>query len=161
MDNPILLRQAVRKFQSTKLSNEDIDKLITAFQASPCALGKAEVVQGITVSDSAYVEKIEKATDNSCYGAPFIFVIVTKKGSRFGERDASVAAENVMIQAAALNLGSVYVMSGALTLNSHPDLLKKLGIGDDYEASVLVPVGQPENKLIQPDRNNRYKVIQH
>lgn len=64
-----------------------------------------------------------------------------------------------MVQAAALNLGSVYVMSGALALNDHPEILSQLGIDQGYSLSVIVAVGQAAEPAAVPDRTHRYKLI--
>lgn len=88
-----------------------------------------------------------------------LFVIAGKKDSPFGERDASAAAENVMVEAARHSLGSVYVMSGALALNSQPDFLRKIGFDDGYKALVIVAIGKPASNSKAPDRSKRYKLI--
>lgn len=159
MAKAILERRAVRKFEDTPVNKADVDQLVAAFEAAPCALGQSDDMEGLVVEDPTMVAKVEDATDNACYGAPLLFVIANKSGSRFADRNGSVAAENVMVQAASLGLGSVYVMSGALKLNDHPDVLKDLGIDDGYEATVIVPVGKAAGNVAAPDRSSRYKVI--
>ncbi len=147
--NAIFEREAVRKYTNEEVEEEKIQKLINAFQASPCAMHQTDVME----------LKIEDSTDNSCYNAPLIFMINTKKDSQFGERDASVAAENVMVEAADLGLGSVYVMGGVFALNKFPELQKELGMDEGYETTVLVPIGYPADKEQVEDRSNRYKVV--
>lgn len=77
------------------------------------------------ITDPELLKKIEDNTNNSCYNAPLVFMINTKKDSQFGERDASVAAENVMVEAVDLGLASVYVMGGVIALNKFPKRFKK------------------------------------
>ena len=115
-------RRAVRKYQSKPVSENDIQALIEAFQASPCAMKQTDDLRGIVVTNEEFRQRIEHSTNNSCYGAPLLFILTTKKESKFGERDSSVAAENIMLQATALGLGSVYIMCGALALNDDSDL---------------------------------------
>ena len=74
---------------------------------------QADVMNLVVVKDEGLRQEIENATDNSCYNAPILFVINTKKNSMFGEGDESVAAENIMLEATDLGLGSVYIMGGA------------------------------------------------
>lgn len=50
---------------------------------------------------------IADTNNNACYGAPLLFVLAAKHGSQFAERDAYVAAENIMVEATSLVLGSV------------------------------------------------------
>lgn len=133
-------------------------KLIDAFQASPCAMNQTDVMELSVIAKPELLKKIEDSTDNSCYNAPLIFMINTKKDSQFGERDAFVAAENVMVEAADLGLGSVYVMGG-FALNKFPELQRELGMDEGYETTVLVPIGYPAYKEQVKDRRNRYKVV--
>ena len=76
----------------------------------------------------------------------------------FGERDASVAAENIMLEAMDLGLGSVYIMGGAAILNDHADVLKELGIDSDFEVTVIVPVGKIAEESEKEDRSQHYQV---
>lgn len=114
--NAIFERRAVREYTNEKIDEEKIQKLIDAFQAAPCALHQTEVMELSVITDPELLKKIEDNTNNSCYNAPLVFMINTKKDSQFGERDASVAAENVMVEAADLGLASVYVMGGVIAL---------------------------------------------
>lgn len=120
--NAIFEREAVRKYTNEEVEEEKIQKLIDAFQASPCAMHQTDVMELSVITKPELLKKIENSTNNSCYNAPLIFMINTKKDSQFGERDASVAAENVMVEAADLGLGSVYVMGGVFALNKFPEL---------------------------------------
>lgn len=86
-------------------------------------------------------------------------MINTKKDSQFGERDASVAAENVMVEAVDLGLASVYVMGGVIALNKFPEVQKELGMDEGYETSVLLPIGYPDDNGKPEDRSNRYKIV--
>lgn len=122
--NAIFKRRAVREYTSKKVDEEKIQKLIDAFQAAPCALHQTEVMELSVITDPELLKKIEDNTNNSCYNAPLVFMINTKKDSQFGERDASVAAENVMVEAVDLGLASVYVMGGVIALNKFPEVQK-------------------------------------
>lgn len=151
-------RRAVRKFKADAVSDEDIKKIVAAFQTSPCGMHQADVMNLVVVKDKGLRNKIEQATGNSCYNAPVLFVINTKKDSMFGERDASVAAENIMLEATDLGLGSVYVMGGAVKLNDDADLQKELGIDQAYQTTVIVSVGEIAEEPEKEDRSHRYQV---
>lgn len=151
-------RRAIRSFKEDAVSDEDIKKIIAAFQTSPCGMHQPEVMNLVVVKNSGLRNKIEQATANSCYNAPVLFVINTKKDSMFGERDASVAAENIMLEAADLGLGSVYVMGGAVKLNDHVDVQQELGINSAFQTTVIVAVGQAAEQPKEEDRSNRYQV---
>lgn len=159
MTDSVLTRQAVRKFSNESLPKAEVLQLVAAFQAAPCGMHQADVMQATVVTQKDLLAKVEKASGNACYDAPLLFVISTKKGSQFGERDASAAAENIMIEANSLNIGSVYIMSGALKLNSDTPLKKELGIDAGFKTQVIVSAGYPAAKAEKEDRSHRYKVV--
>ena len=97
-------------------------------------------------------------TVSSCYNAPVLFLINTKKDSEFGERDASVAAENIMLEATDLDLGSVYIMGGAARLNDFNDLQQELGIDPAFKTTVIMAVGKSAVEPEKEDRSKRYQV---
>ena len=69
-----------------------------------------------------------------------------------------MAAENIMLEAADLGLGSVYVMGGAVKLNDHVDVQQELGINSAFQTTVIVAVGQAAEQPKEEDRSNRYQV---
>lgn len=157
MDDPILKRVAIRKYTTDKVAADDVEKLIVAFQAAPCGMHQTDDMRMTVVQDNLLLNKIEALTENACYDAPLLFVISVKRSSIFGERDASVAAENIMIEATSLGLGSVYLMNAARILNSDAELKNNLDISEDYEASVIVACGYAAEHP-NSDRSNRYKI---
>lgn len=159
MSDPVLERYTVRKFTSDQVSEINIEKLVAAFQAAPCGMHQMDVLRGVVVTDDQLRQTIEEANNNACYGAPLLFVLAAKHDSQFAERDASVAAENIMIEATSLGLGSVYVMGGAVALNQHADLLKKLDLPDGFDVEVIVAVGQAAAEPAHADRSHRYQLV--
>lgn len=151
-------RRAVRKYTDEPVKTADVNELINAFQAAPCGMHQTDVMQAIVVTDPELRSAIEQASNNACYRAPLLFIIATKQDSNFGERDASAAAENIMLEATDLGYGSVYIMGGALALNKQPALLKKIGVPDGFNVTVIVPVGQTAEQPDLADRANRYQV---
>ena len=151
-------RRATSQFLTNSISDDKIQKIVAAFQTSPCGMHQNDVMNLVVVKDEALRKEIEKATDNSCYGAPVLFIINTKKENMFGERDASVAAENIMLEAADLGLGSVYVMGGAIKLNDYTDIQRELDIDPDFQTTVVVPVGKIAREPEKEDRSSRYQV---
>lgn len=159
MTNPILVRQAVRKFKQDKIDEAAIKHMIQAFNAAPCGLNETQIMQCTVVEDQANLAKIQQKVGEAVYGAPLIFLIATEKDNQFGPLDAAAAAENVMIAAADLGLGSVYSMSGGMALNEYPDTLAELGVPDNFEAQVAVCIGKPMQELKELNRDNRYRIV--
>ena len=151
-------RRTVRNFTAESVLDDEIKSLVEAFQTSPCGMHQADVMNLVVVKDEGLRNEIEKVTGNACYNAPVLFLINTKKDNMFGERDASAAAENIMLEATDLGLGSVYVMGGAVKLNDFADIQKELGIAQDFETTAIVPVGKIAEEPAKEDRTSRYQV---
>lgn len=83
-------RRAVRKYSNEAISDEKIQEMIAAFQTAPCGMHQANVMNLVVVKEEGLRNKIEEVTNNSCYNAPVLFLINTKKDSEFGERDAQL-----------------------------------------------------------------------
>lgn len=157
MSDPVLKRVSVRKFSREAVSEADVEKLVKAFHASPAAMGKFENMQAVVVQKPKYLDEVENAINGHGHNAPLLFVIATRKDDPMGERNASVAAQNVMIEAASLDLGSTYTLF-AMELNKNPEVMSHIGIDHGFEASVIVAIGHPEEELKEVDRSGRYKV---
>lgn len=72
-------RRAVRKYSNEAISDEKIQEMIAAFQTAPCGMHQANVMNLVVVKDEGLRNKIEEVTNNSCYNAPVLFLINTKK----------------------------------------------------------------------------------
>lgn len=158
MTDCVLTRRAVRKFTKESIPDAEVGQLIAAFNAAPCGMHRMEDMRGVVVKDKNLREKVEASSDHACYDAPLLFIITTKTSSNFGERDASVAAENIMVEANSLNIGSVYVMGGALKVDQDKTLRHELEIDDDQTVQVIVSLGYPAEKPEAEDRSHRYQV---
>lgn len=158
MSDPILNRYSVRKFTDEPVSEAAIEKLVAAFQAAPCGMHQMDVLRGVVVTDSGLKQTIADANNNACYGAPLLFVLAAKHDSEFAERDASAAAENIMVEATSLGLGSVYVMGGAVKLNQQSAVLQQLDLPTGFDVEVIVAVGKAAVEPEHEDRSHRYQL---
>lgn len=158
MDDPVLNRYSVRKFTGEQVGDDDVQKLAAAFQAAPCGMHQMDVLRGVIIKDDQLRQTIANANNNACYNAPLLFVLAAKHDSQFAQRDASVAAENIMIEATSLGLGSVYVMGGAVALNKQPDVLKQLGLPVGFDVEVIVAIGKAAEAPAKEDRTQRYQL---
>lgn len=158
MTDCILTRHSSREFKENSLTEAEISQLIAAFQAAPCGMNQTDVMQGIVIKDKKITNEIDSITSNSCYHAPVLFLINTKTTSEFGVRDASVAAEIIMIEANSLNIGSVYVLSAAQRINQSKQLREELKISKDFKCQVVVCLGYSAEDKEVPTKRNRYQV---
>ena len=87
-------------------------------------------------------------TDVVCYNAPVLILICTEKDQQWANVnlvDSVLAAENMFLKAYELGLGTCY-MGFVQFLNSKPDVLRKMGVPENYEMMVPLILGHPKTK---------------
>lgn len=159
-ENAIQKRYACRSFLTEQITEEQRELLIKAAQAAPVAMGDYSTVKLTVVQDQHLRNMIEQETahgmpmigEHPTYQAPTLFIISVKENTQFPVIpycNASCMAENIMIQVAALELASVYIMTVPTVMQKKPELLRTLDIADGFFPAVMVAVGKektPNNK---------------
>lgn len=82
--------------------------------------------------------------DHTTYGAPTPALVCARVGPEHPAvacGGASCIAENVMVQATALGLASVYVMAVPTVMQGKPELLEALQLREGFLPLVMVAVG--------------------
>jgi nitroreductase len=86
--------------------------------------------------------------DVVCYNAPVLILVCTEKDKQWSNvnlLDSVLYAENMFLKAYELGLGTCY-MGFVQFLNSKPEVLKKIGIPENYELMVPFILGYPKAK---------------
>lgn len=136
-------RYSCRMFSSKPVEEEKIDKILEAARLAPSAKNKQPCHVWI-VRDRESLSRIDKAT--SCrYGAPLVMVVGFSRdiawtreadGKCHGDIDATIMATHIMLEAAQLDVNSVWV-----------DAFKPSVLGEQfpefagYEITCLMPMG--------------------
>lgn len=145
-------RRSVRKFKSTAVPKEHLDKILEAGNYAPTPRNRQAwkflVIQDRETLDHIKEECIKVAGEDAReyytdYLSAPVYVIVlayTKTKNPVNDITAgALAAENIMIAARALGYGTVYCV------NSIPENITKgvLNIPDDYKRVCITPIGIP------------------
>ena len=102
----------------------------------------------------------ERAKDpnfNPFGGAPTVILITADKTARFAEIDCALAAENILIAAESLGLGSLIMTSTELLFKPEKgrELKKELGVPEGYEHVCVVALGyKDESPPAKPRRKD-------
>lgn len=94
------------------------------------------------LSDSAK-KRIDTDKDLFFYNAPVVILICAKEG-RFSVQDCSCAAQNMMLAARSLGLGSCWIGFADVALNKNRKRLNGLGVPNDMYVIATLTVGYPE-----------------
>jgi nitroreductase len=137
-------RKSIRAYQDKPVAREKIERMLEAGRLAPSANNR-EPWHFIAVTNP---EK-RKALSKGMYAkfianAPLVIVVCgdKKASSDWYAIDASLAAENMVLTAVSEGLGTCFVGSF-----DEADVRSVLGVPDNFEALVMIPIGYPQEKL--------------
>lgn len=187
----ILERRSIRRYKPEQINREDLNTILEAGLSAPCAGGRQSVAivacqnreinrtlgkinhsffHGRMSTAAAYISKEQPsiADDPSLtdglYGAPTVVTLFAPKNFLYAIPDCCVAAENMMLAAHSLGIGSCMIMRAEDTFESDfgKQLQKDWGIDENLQAKVFVILGYPatEPPKSKPRKDNRLKVVE-
>ncbi len=163
-------RRSIRSYMDAPVSKEQLLQVIEAGTWAPNGIGDEQwrfvVVQNRKlikyVSDETKKLLVElnhpfaeqtagTDSDTVCYDAPVLILICVEKNQQFtGEQltgyylpDCVLAAQNIFLKAYELGLGTCY-MGLVYLLKNKPDVLKTIGVPENYELIVPLILGHPK-----------------
>ncbi len=182
-------RRSIRKFQDKQIDREDLEKIIEAGLYAPNA-GGGQRTKIVAVHNKELAEKIGRLNlahfdrsrlsggyvsaeqpsiiDNpdiksGFYGAPTVCVIFGAKNFLYSIPDAFCCAENMVLEAANLGIGSCIIARGEETFDNGigMELLKEWNIPDTDTARCFVILGYCDGDYpkIKPRKENRSLII--
>lgn len=138
-------RYSVRKFQDGPVSRKLIEKILRAGQAAPTACNR-QPQRVLAVESGEGMERLRRCT-GSHFGAPAALLVCFDRdqcwvrqcdGKHSGEIDASIAATHMMLEAASLGVGTVWVMDFI------PEAVRReFELPDQLEPVALLMMGYP------------------
>lgn len=171
--NVIKKRRSVRTYTKEQLSQENLDLIIEAGIYAPTACNEqpwhftiiqnpemlahinAECSRNMALSDTDWIRKMgANPAFRVTYNAPTLIIVSGKKDATALAADCSAAIENMILAAASLGIGSVW-----LGLVNHffkaKDAMQDLGIPEGYEPfyGVVFGYNANEKEAVGPKRN--------
>jgi nitroreductase len=167
-------RRSVRSYTDKPVSREQIEKVLEAGTWAPNAIGN-EPWRFVVIQNKGLIKYVSDETkillretshpfaersawtdaDTICYDAPVLILICTEKNqqlSSFYLSDCVLAAQNMFLKAYELGLGTCY-MGLVFLLKDKPEVLKKIGIPENYEMMVPLVLGHPKTQKGAGRRN--------
>lgn len=168
----ILHRRSIRKYRADQISEEELNAVLQAGLYAPSAGGRQGVLfvvsqDGLTNEHLGRIKKsnshVRMSTDtlfisreqpsiaddptivSAFYGAPTVVTLFGPKKFLYTECDCSVAAENMMLMADSLGIGSCIIGSGWDSFDDPygRETLMRWEIRTDYYAVLHVLLGYP------------------
>lgn len=113
--NTLMKRRSVRCFAERPVEPEIIRKLLEAAMAAPTACN-SQPWEFIAVTDAEVLDQVRGRLRSADYNAPAAIVVLgniqianNSAGKHFWVQDCSAAMENILIAAAGMDLGAVWI----------------------------------------------------
>lgn len=180
----IMHRRAIRRFDNKQLEEEVLQQILEAGLYAPSAGGKQGVIFAVCqdkevnerlgtikransnprmATAASYVSKEQPSIaddpnlTNAFYDAPTVITFFAPKNFLFSVDDCATAAENMMLMADALGVGSCYIGQGwtAFADIYGQDILRKWEIRSDYYAVMQLLLGYPREEGGHPKAKPR------
>ncbi len=173
LDDCIKGRRSVRSYTDESVSKDKIEAVLEAGIWAPTAMHR-EPCRFIVIEDKKLIKYVSDETkllvkqmmpplakkfsteeEVVCYDAPVLILICTEKDKQWDNLnllDSVLAAENMFLKAYELGLGTCY-MGFIRLLSSKPDVLRKIGIPENYAMMVPLILGHPKTKQGAGKRN--------
>jgi nitroreductase len=174
-------RRSVRKYIDKPVAKETVEQLIRAAILAPSAMNcqpwtfgiieGADTLKGYSDRAKAFIlENLDKfpilarykdmlsnPASNLFYGASTLLVIYAKKVGPNPRVDCALAAENVMLAAWSMGLGTCWIGLSMLLLDS-PEVKQELGVPDDYDIVAPIIIGYPDGEM-PPTPHNEPEIL--
>lgn len=179
----ILARRAIRSYENRQISDEERDIILKAATYAPSAMGLQQwhftVIQRKEMIDEmangvreemlkrelppALKERLESPGYHSLYNAPTVIVISGSGEARFAMADCAAAAQNILLAAESLGLGSCFTAMNAeyFKIPSGQAFAERVGIPADYSPLYVIALGYKAAPAPEaaPRRENTISIV--
>ncbi len=185
----IMNRRTIRKFKQEQITEEELNIILEAGLYAPSAGGRQGVLLAVSQdkatneklgrikkshfhgkisTDTVYISKEQPSIaddvtiENALYDAPTVITLFVPKKFLYGESDACVAAENMLLAATSLGVGSCYIGSAWDSFDDPfgKETLERWGVRTDYYGVLHVLLGYPmDNELPQGKARKESRII--
>lgn len=162
--NCIKTRRSIKKYKSDAVPTELIEKIIEAGTYAPSGMNRQSAII-VAIENKEVRDNLSKinaeimgTTNDPFYNAPVLLVVLAKKDFFTHVYDGSVVIENMLLAAHSLGLGACWIHRAKETFETEygKNLLKSLGIEEEYEGIGNCVIGYPDMEPIEKPRKDNY-----
>lgn len=148
-------RYSVRSYEERPVEKKKLDQILEAARIAPSAVNN-QPIKIIVAQDKESLEKVSKAA--RIYGAPCVLITCRDTeaawkrkydGKNFGDIDASIAIDHMMLMATELSLGTLWI--GWF----NPEVIKEeFNLPEGIEPVSLLAIGYGKGDVKSPNRHD-------
>ena len=161
-------RMSIRAYTDQTLTEETITSIMEAARCAPSARNLQQLEYKV-ITNKALIRKISDriiivlknnlassparpgapppmpVRPDYYYNSPLLIIITGLRENSWTDSDAGIAAENMMLYATSINLGSCFIGMTRL-IEKDPQMLRELHITEDRKIAGAVVCGYPDEK---------------
>lgn len=154
----ICKRKSVRNYTGENITNEELNTILKAANASPVGMGQFDSLHLTVITNKELLNKIEKVTAtmfgkpdmHPLYNAPTLIIVSSKKPEPMMENvaysNAAIMVHNMTLAATELGVGSCYIW-GAIAAASHsPEIITELKLPEGFIPCCAICLGKTDEK---------------
>lgn len=166
-------RRSVRSYEARPLPKEVIHDILEAARYAPSARN-AQPLEYKVITDKTMIGRLSDGISeamkkdgyslkappnvrlNYFYNAPLLIIITAPRDNTFAVSDGAIAADNIMLYATSIGLGTCFIGMARLIMRS-PELMKELNITEDKNIVAAVVCGYPDG---WPEEKEKFQVTE-
>ena len=154
----IKARHSVRRYQDRVVDEETLLRILEAAHAAPTAANR-QPVRLLVIREKEGLQKVGKAAN--IYGAPAVVIVCASRAKAWTREDgmnsavidAAILTDHMMLEAASLGLGSVWICW------FRADVLKKeFALPEELEPVNILALGWSAQEAASPDRHATQRI---
>ncbi|OPY18697.1 MAG: nitroreductase A [Methanomethylovorans sp. PtaU1.Bin093] len=175
----IKTRRSVRNYADRPVSDEVIESIIDAGIHAPTGLGLQpwrfvvirdkdimkqmsthckpkllKQLEGVNIDAAAQFKKMLRSEEfDIFYNAPVLIIVLGNKNAPTADFDCAMCAQNMMLAAHSMGLGSCWIGTACL-VQDNPEMLQKLKIPEDHKVVAPIIFGYGGTVPAAPPRND-------
>lgn len=151
-------RRSIRRYTNDVITEENLERILTAAQAAPVAMGQYSDLHLTVVTDAELLERIDRATAAMLgdeervplYGAPMLIVVSVRQPEPGRENavcsSAACVVENMALEAVELNVGACHIWGAIRAVVASEELTRALALPAGFVPSCGIILGQTEEE---------------
>ena len=161
-------RRSIRVYKDKPVPRDVIDSLLEAARYAPSArnlqqleykmITNKQLIKDLSIAINTAVKKDNPSAEDKSdffHEAPLVIIITAPKENKWSSHDAAIAAENMMLYAASINLGSCFI-GMARFIDKDDEIRRKLNITDDRLVAAAIVCGYANEK--PPEKEKKLNV---
>jgi nitroreductase len=165
-------RISIRAYKDQALSKETVNAILEAAKYAPTARNLQQLEYKVVIGKDR-IKKLSDVITNALkqenssmpvrptfyYNAPLLIIITGPRDNAFIDADAGLAAQNIMLYAASLNLGSCFIGMTKF-IEKDKATLKELHISNERKIVAAVVCGYPDENPTPKEKKMNVEFFQ-